>query len=106
MSIVLVLPMTALLVVRRRSLRSTLIWSSTPSWTSNSSPGATESRYGSPTNCEPWKILAGPQEERAVGDRGAEVGLRCQHGDREVVQPRVRFRARDQGLVRVAVAWH
>ena len=56
MSIVLVPPSRALLVLRRRSFRSTLIWSSTPSWTSNSSPGATVSRCVSPTNCAPWKI--------------------------------------------------
>ncbi len=60
MSTVRVPPSTALLVARRSSFRSILIWSSTPSCSSNSSPVATVSSCVSPANWPSWKILAGP----------------------------------------------
>ena len=60
MSMVRVPPIMALLVARLRSSRSTLIWSSTPSCSSNSSPAATVSSDVSPTNPGPWNTRAGP----------------------------------------------
>src|SRR5437588_292332 len=78
MSIVRVPPITALLVLRRRSSRSTLIWSSTPSCSSNSSPAATVSRVVSPTNWLSWKTrarLRNCPRRHVPGGRGPGDGL-------------------------------
>ena len=50
--------------------------------------------------------LAGQQQERPVADRRAQVSLRGQHRDGQVVQARAQFRLGHQGLVRAAVARH
>src|SRR5713226_5602250 len=100
-------PITALLVLRRRSSRSTLIWSSIPSCNSNSSPAATVSRNVSPTNCVSWKTRAGAQQQRrAVGDGCPQVGLGGENGNREVVEGGVELEPGHHGLVRAAVGGH
>ena len=65
MSIVLVLPRTALLVAAAAQLALDLDLVVDAELHLELLAGATESRWVSPTNCAPWKILALPGSSRS-----------------------------------------